>query len=100
MLSRRFAFGLSGVTSSGCLLLRDAASFCAGDVGSFRLGLARAAENNRIGETVLLSLLALGPGGPTAADPVTLLAVMRGLAAVGLGDEAWALAVDAVAASP
>ena len=59
----------------------------------FRLQTAAAAS--RIGETVLLSLLALGEGGPNRAEPVVMRGVLAGLGAVGLESEARALAVEA-----
>jgi hypothetical protein len=48
-----------------------------------------------IGETVMLSLLALGEGGPSRADPIVLRRVLARLSEVGLGKEARALAVEA-----
>ncbi|HEC90512.1 MAG TPA: hypothetical protein ENI55_02475 [Alphaproteobacteria bacterium] len=48
-----------------------------------------------IGETVMLSLLALGEGGPQNADPIVLRRVLARLSEVGLGREARALAVEA-----
>lgn len=61
--------------------------------------LAAAAAAGRTGETVLLALLALAEGGPPATDATTLGQVVRSLGAVGLEDEARALALEAVAAS-
>jgi hypothetical protein len=60
--------------------------------------LAASAVAGRTGETVLLALLALGEGGPPATDSATLGEVVRSLGAVGLEDEARALALEAVAA--
>ncbi len=48
-----------------------------------------------IGETVMLSLLAIGEGGPSRADPIVLRRVLARLSEVGLGNEARALAVEA-----
>jgi hypothetical protein len=62
--------------------------------------LAASAAAGRTGETVLLALLALAEGGPSATDATTLGQVVRSLGAVGLEDEARALALEAVAASP
>lgn len=60
-------------------------------------GLRRAAEGGRIGETVLLSLLALdGEGGDGVAEPLTVGAVLEALRLVGLEQDAWRLAVQAV----
>lgn len=61
--------------------------------------LKNAAALGRIGETVLLSLVALGQAGPTQADPTVLRAVIESLRAVGLDDEARALAVEAAVAA-
>ncbi len=54
---------------------------------------------SRLGETVLLSLLALGDGGPGQADPVVLHRVIKSLIAVGLETEARSLAVEAAVAA-
>lgn len=63
-------------------------------------GIRRAAEGGRVGETVLLSLLALdGEGGVGAAEPLTLGAVLEALRLVGLERDAWRLAVQAVVAA-
>ncbi len=58
-------------------------------------GLERAAEQGRIGETVLLSLLALGEVGPPGANPVTLHGVMRALRRIGLTAPARRIALEA-----
>jgi hypothetical protein len=63
----------------------------------FRLQTAAAAS--RTGETVLLSLLALGEGGPTQADPVVMRQVLIGLRGVGLEKDARLLAVEAAVAA-
>ncbi len=54
-----------------------------------------AAEDQRIGETVLLALLALGDVGPAGADPSTLHAVVRALRAIGLSSDARLIAIEA-----
>ena len=59
------------------------------------LGLEVAAAGRRVGETVLLALLALGDLGPSRADPVTLRVVTSSLRQVGLEAEARALALEA-----
>ena len=53
----------------------------------------------RLGETVLLSLLALGESGPGDADPVVLSRVLSSLRNIGLEAEARALAVEAALAA-
>ena len=60
--------------------------------------LGTAADGRRVAETVLLSLLALGEGGPAEANPVILRRVLIGLRAVGLEAEARAIAVEAAVA--
>jgi hypothetical protein len=62
-------------------------------------GLGAAAENLRLGETVLLALVALGEGGPAEAHPIVLNAVVSSLRFVGLDSEARALAVEAAVAA-
>ena len=61
--------------------------------------LQTAAAASRIGETVLLCLLALGEGGPTQADPVVMRQVLVGLRGVGLEADARLLAVEAAVAA-
>ncbi len=53
----------------------------------------------RRAETVLLSLLALGEGGPGEADPVVLKRVLTSLGRVGMEVEARALAMEAAMAA-
>ena len=57
--------------------------------------LESASLNKRLGETVLLGLLALGDVGPSSAAPSTLRTVIRALNGVGLAAEARALALEA-----
>jgi len=52
----------------------------------------------RVGETVLLSLIALGNAGPENIDPFVLREILRAMGRVGLKKEARALALDAVLA--
>ncbi len=52
----------------------------------------------RLGETVLLSLLALGESGPGAADPVVLSRVLSSLGTIGMAAEARTLAIEAALA--
>ncbi|MFQ5985024.1 MAG: hypothetical protein ACE5LL_05855 [Alphaproteobacteria bacterium] len=60
--------------------------------------LTGAVEKGRVGETVLLSLLALDRRGPGHTSPLALGAVVGSLGKVGLGAEARALAVEAILA--
>jgi hypothetical protein len=60
----------------------------------------KAASNNvRVGETVLLSLLALGGNGPIQANPTVMNRVVYSLWNVGLGDDARSLALEAALAA-
>ncbi|MBT7613779.1 MAG: hypothetical protein HN577_11270, partial [Rhodospirillaceae bacterium] len=59
------------------------------------LALEAASREDRLGETVLLALVALGSGGPATADPMVLRAVVDALREVGLGREARLLAMEA-----
>lgn len=62
-------------------------------------GLGIAANNGRVGETVLLSLLTLGQAGPNQANPTVIRRVITALRAVGLEADARALAVEAAIAA-
>jgi hypothetical protein len=53
----------------------------------------------RIGEVVLLSLIALGEGGPGQAEPIVLRKIMESLNVVGLENEVRALALEAAVAA-
>ena len=64
-------------------------------VGALR-GLATAASAGRIGETVLLSLVILGEAHPAEVDADTVSRVIAALMAVGLAEEARALALEAI----
>ncbi|NQV57435.1 MAG: hypothetical protein HQ503_16360 [Rhodospirillales bacterium] len=65
----------------------------------FLRSITSAAQQQRIGETVLLALISLGQGGPTEADPIVLRVVIESLITVGLEDEARALAIEAAVAA-
>ena len=62
-------------------------------------GLGAAAAAGAVGETVLMVLLVLGEPGPAGANATTLGAVVEALGAVGLEDEARAIALEAVLAA-
>ena len=66
---------------------------------ALRFQLAAAGSEGRIGETVLLSLLSLGDGGPAQADSMILRDVLARLRAVGEEAGARALAIEAVLAA-
>jgi hypothetical protein len=61
--------------------------------------LRLATEGLQLGETVLLTLVALGDGGLDKADPDTILRAVSGLRLLGLDKEARALAVEAALAN-
>ncbi len=56
--------------------------------------LETASQDFRVGETILLSLLALGEVGPAVANPTTLHAVISALRRVGLEADARSLALE------
>ncbi len=61
--------------------------------------LGDAAAKHRIGETVLLSLYALGDAGPGGANPIMLSRSILALRQVGLDSEARSLAIEAAIAA-
>ncbi|MFQ5775987.1 MAG: hypothetical protein ACE5GS_15810 [Kiloniellaceae bacterium] len=61
--------------------------------------LEEASDARRIGETVLLSLVVLGEGGPAQSHTLALGAVLSALTRVGLEREARALAIEAALAN-
>lgn len=63
------------------------------------LALGDAAAAGRRGETVLLTLSALGEAAPADSHPLALGYAVSGLAAAGLANEARALAVEAALAA-
>ncbi|MBT6960733.1 MAG: hypothetical protein HOA00_06275 [Rhodospirillaceae bacterium] len=58
-------------------------------------GLALAAEEGRLGETVLLALIALDDDGPSGSSPIVLARVISALMTVGLEQDARRIAVEA-----
>ncbi|MEX2298710.1 MAG: hypothetical protein WD715_14940, partial [Dongiaceae bacterium] len=66
---------------------------------AYFFNLADAAAGGRRGETVLLSLLNLGEGGPGVVSPIVLSRVLRSLREVGLTNEARSLAFEAIVAA-
>ncbi|MEQ8509489.1 MAG: hypothetical protein RIF37_11860 [Rhodospirillaceae bacterium] len=58
-------------------------------------GLSLAAQNGRIGETVLFAVLALSEEGPEGVSPVVLSHVVSSLMTIGLEKEARRVAVEA-----
>jgi hypothetical protein len=63
------------------------------------LDLGEAAEKNRVGETVLLSLVGLNATGLADAEPEWLARVVTALRRVGLKEEAHRLAVETAIAN-
>ncbi len=61
--------------------------------------LGRSSAELHIGETVLLSLMILGNGGPATASELVLATVISSLVATGLTTEARAIAVEAALAA-
>lgn len=57
--------------------------------------LINAGEENKMGETILLTLISLGADGPGAASTTTMTEVITALSRVGLISEARALALEA-----
>jgi len=78
--------GLVDVTPSVYVDIPDAA---------LRFALRHASEADRVGETVLMSLLALGDKSIAGAAPLTITTVIAALRRVGLETEARALALEA-----
>jgi len=58
-----------------------------------------ASSQARLGETVLLSLVIMGEGGPARVDPLVGHRVLKALRNVGLNDEARALALETIVAA-
>ena len=58
-------------------------------------GLIDASHNGRLGETVLIALVALGENGLSSISPIVLSHVVSALVQVGLENEARRLAVEA-----
>jgi hypothetical protein len=61
--------------------------------------LSEAGAARRVGETVLLSLYALGPEGPAGCNPLALARVITGLRQIGFDSEARAIAIEAAVAA-
>jgi hypothetical protein len=61
--------------------------------------LNAAARDGRVGEAVLLALIALGTGGTSTNHPLTISAVIDALRAIGLENEARAVALEAAIAA-
>ena len=61
--------------------------------------LQEASESQRLGETVLLSLVVLGEGGPADSHILALSSAITALRRVGLEQEARALAIEAALAN-
>jgi len=59
-------------------------------------GLDLAARDNRVGETAVFALMALGEDGLAVVEPAAAQLVIKGLVAVGRAQDARALAVEAL----
>ncbi|MBI1213168.1 MAG: hypothetical protein GC190_17015 [Alphaproteobacteria bacterium] len=62
--------------------------------------MTQAAAQHRVGETILNALIALGKAGPERAEGRTVSRVVKALVAVGLTEEARAIAIEAVLGAP
>ena len=62
--------------------------------------IGRSALDGRQGETIANALVALGAGGPSRAQGQTVARVAKALIAVGLRDEARALAIESALGAP
>ncbi len=62
--------------------------------------ITRSAQDGRLGETLLNALIALGNGGPSRAQGQTTVRVVKALMAVGLREEARAIAIESVLSAP
>jgi len=76
-------------------LADDSTTVQVAPLGEPNQGVAPSAGPKRIGEVVLLSMLALGEDGPGQALPLVMHQVLRSLMAVGLHDDARALSMEA-----
>ena len=65
---------------------------------ALRYQLGDAAKNNRVAEVVSISLIMLGPEGPSKSGLVALNAVIRALREIGLETDARAIAIEAAIA--
>jgi hypothetical protein len=64
------------------------------------VGLNTAAQEQRIGESVLFALAAMGNQGPASAHPEAIAQAVAALNDVGLSDDARAIALEALLARP
>ena len=85
------------IGGSWSLIGQDSATQVPDSALWFNLG--DAAAKHRIGETVLLSLYALGDAGPGGANPIMLSRSILALRQVGLDSEARSLAIEAAIAA-
>jgi hypothetical protein len=85
------------IGGSWSLIGQDSATQVPDSALWFNLG--DAAAKHRIGETVLLSLFALGDAGPGGANPIMLSRSILALRQVGLDSEARSLAIEAAIAA-
>lgn len=76
----------------------DAADEATSDSGVL-LAFEVSVDDGKLGESLLLALIALGPDGPAGADPIVLRTVVRGLKQLGLGREARLIALEAAFAN-
>jgi hypothetical protein len=89
----------TGSTTWSAYVGADAPKFDASPDPVLWQALSAAARHGRLGETVLLSLIALGPGGTSTYHPLMVSAVIDALRAIGLEKEARAIALEAAVAA-
>ncbi|NKB44927.1 MAG: hypothetical protein GKS03_11685 [Alphaproteobacteria bacterium] len=96
VLSTFAALG-EAITSADWMSLMDRRSSSSVAMPSPQIwsGLALAAEEGRLGETVLLALIALDEVGPSGSSPIVLARVISALMTVGLEQDARRFAVEA-----
>ncbi|MCG8492094.1 MAG: hypothetical protein MI743_10800 [Sneathiellales bacterium] len=96
LLSMLQALGYAVTEKDWEALLRRAVPLSTGQSNhALEVNLIAAAQKKRLGETILLSLLALGDAGPENVSTTSLVAVTTALRAVGLEREARQLALEA-----
>jgi hypothetical protein len=89
----------SGSTAWSAYVGANAPNFGAAPDPILWQALSAAARDGRVGEAVLLSLIALGSGGTSTSHPLTISAVIDALRAIGLESEARAIALEAAVAA-
>lgn len=71
-----------------------------GAAGDAVRSMTRAAQQKRVGETLLDVLVALGPNGPARAPVAVVVRAVDALSMIGMRDQARALAAESVLGAP